>query len=120
MNDLTSLTIATAREGLRKAYLQAHVAGNPAGRCQAAVGKLGAWTRGGLSRRAGVNTRAPTRRSLTASSSRIPMPNASWAANTQVSPGEPANSVSPPDATSAATSTASPQSVTRAATGPSV
>ena len=40
-----------AREGLRKAYLQAHVPGNPAERCQAAVGKLGAWTRGGLSRR---------------------------------------------------------------------
>lgn len=38
-----------AREGLRKAYLQAHVGGNPAERCQAAVGKLGAWTRGGLS-----------------------------------------------------------------------
>jgi RNA polymerase sigma factor (sigma-70 family) len=40
-----------AREGLRKAYLQAHVPGNPAERCRAAVGKLGAWTRGGLSRR---------------------------------------------------------------------
>jgi RNA polymerase sigma factor (sigma-70 family) len=40
-----------AREGLRKAYLQAHVTGDPAERCRAAVGKLGAWTRGGLSRR---------------------------------------------------------------------
>jgi len=47
-----------AREGLRKAYLQAHVAGNPAGRCQAAVGKLGAWTRGGLSRRDSVQLNA--------------------------------------------------------------
>lgn len=40
-----------AREGLRKAYLQAHVTGDPAERCQAAVGKLGTWTRGGLSLR---------------------------------------------------------------------
>ncbi len=40
-----------AREGLRKAYLQAHVAANPAEQCRATAGKLGAWTRGGLSRR---------------------------------------------------------------------
>jgi RNA polymerase sigma factor (sigma-70 family) len=47
-----------AREGLRKAYLQAHVTGDPAERCQAAVGKLGAWTRGGLSRRESIQLNA--------------------------------------------------------------
>ncbi|ANN17193.1 hypothetical protein SD37_17120 [Amycolatopsis orientalis] len=47
-----------AREGLRKAYLQAHVTGEPAERCQAAVGKLGAWTRGGLSRRESIQLNA--------------------------------------------------------------
>ncbi|MGZ3144280.1 sigma-70 family RNA polymerase sigma factor [Lentzea chajnantorensis] len=40
-----------AREGLRRAYLQAHVARDPAERCRATVAKLGAWTRGGLSAR---------------------------------------------------------------------
>jgi RNA polymerase sigma factor (sigma-70 family) len=40
-----------AREGLRKAYLQAHVAHNPSERCRAAAAKLGSWTRSGLSRR---------------------------------------------------------------------
>ncbi|TWP48515.1 sigma-70 family RNA polymerase sigma factor [Lentzea tibetensis] len=40
-----------AREGLRKAYLQAHVADSPSARCRATVDNLGAWTRGGLSRR---------------------------------------------------------------------
>lgn len=47
-----------AREGLRKAYLQAHVTGDPAERCRAAVGKLGAWTRGGLSRRESIQLNA--------------------------------------------------------------
>ncbi|HEX6345003.1 sigma-70 family RNA polymerase sigma factor [Umezawaea sp.] len=40
-----------AREALRKAYLQAHVAVNPSERCRATAAKLGAWTRGGLSKR---------------------------------------------------------------------
>jgi RNA polymerase sigma factor (sigma-70 family) len=40
-----------AREGLRKAYLQAHVAHNPSERCRAVATKLGSWTRSGLSRR---------------------------------------------------------------------
>lgn len=40
-----------AREGLRKAYIQAHVAHAPSEHCRAAVSKLGAWTRNGLSRR---------------------------------------------------------------------
>ncbi len=40
-----------AREALRKAYLQAHVARNPSERCHATATKLGAWTRGGLSKR---------------------------------------------------------------------
>ncbi|WP_170155731.1 sigma-70 family RNA polymerase sigma factor [Umezawaea tangerina] len=40
-----------AREGLRKAYLQAHVERNPSERCTATAAKLGAWTRGGLPKR---------------------------------------------------------------------
>jgi RNA polymerase sigma factor (sigma-70 family) len=40
-----------AREGLRQAYLQVHLAETTAERCQATVEKLGAWTRGGLSKR---------------------------------------------------------------------
>ncbi|HEX4702479.1 MAG TPA: sigma-70 family RNA polymerase sigma factor [Pseudonocardiaceae bacterium] len=40
-----------AREGLRQAYLQVHLAETTAGRCQATAEKLGAWTRGGLSKR---------------------------------------------------------------------
>ncbi|WP_367128633.1 sigma-70 family RNA polymerase sigma factor [Saccharothrix sp. HUAS TT1] len=40
-----------AREGLKTAYLQAHLAHRPASRCRATVVKLGAWTRGGLTRR---------------------------------------------------------------------
>jgi RNA polymerase sigma factor (sigma-70 family) len=43
-----------AREGLRKAFLQAHVAREPAERCRATVTKLGAWTRGGLKGREAV------------------------------------------------------------------
>jgi RNA polymerase sigma factor (sigma-70 family) len=40
-----------AREGLRQAYLQVHLAESTSGRCQATAEKLGAWTRGGLSKR---------------------------------------------------------------------
>jgi RNA polymerase sigma factor (sigma-70 family) len=40
-----------AREGLRQAYLQVHLAETTAGRCRATADKLGAWTRGGLSKR---------------------------------------------------------------------
>jgi RNA polymerase sigma factor (sigma-70 family) len=43
-----------AREGLRKAFLQAHVKQEPAERCRATVTKLGAWTRGGLKGREAV------------------------------------------------------------------
>lgn len=43
-----------AREGLRKAFLQAHVAQEPAERCRTTVTKLGAWTRGGLKGREAV------------------------------------------------------------------
>ncbi|MFE9745091.1 sigma-70 family RNA polymerase sigma factor [Saccharothrix saharensis] len=40
-----------AREGLKQAYLQVHLAETQAERCRATVDKLGAWTRGGLSKR---------------------------------------------------------------------
>ncbi|MEJ2854613.1 MULTISPECIES: sigma-70 family RNA polymerase sigma factor [unclassified Saccharothrix] len=40
-----------AREGLRQAYLQVHLAETSAERCRATVDRLGAWTRGGLSKR---------------------------------------------------------------------
>ncbi|MBW4716201.1 sigma-70 family RNA polymerase sigma factor [Saccharothrix obliqua] len=40
-----------AREGLKQAYLQVHLAETQAERCRATVDRLGAWTRGGLSRR---------------------------------------------------------------------
>jgi RNA polymerase sigma factor (sigma-70 family) len=40
-----------AREGLRQAYLQVHLAETPDRHCRAAAEKLGAWTRGGLARR---------------------------------------------------------------------
>ncbi|HEY4993841.1 MAG TPA: sigma-70 family RNA polymerase sigma factor, partial [Nakamurella sp.] len=40
-----------AREGLREAYLQAHLAETAAERCRSTVERLGAWTRGGLSKR---------------------------------------------------------------------
>jgi RNA polymerase sigma factor (sigma-70 family) len=40
-----------AREGLRQAYLQVHLAETTASRCRATADKLGAWTRGGLSKR---------------------------------------------------------------------
>jgi RNA polymerase sigma factor (sigma-70 family) len=40
-----------AREGLRQAYLQVHLAESTDARCWATVDRLGAWTRGGLSKR---------------------------------------------------------------------
>ncbi|PXY32368.1 sigma-70 family RNA polymerase sigma factor [Prauserella muralis] len=40
-----------AREGLRQAYLQVHLAETSASRCRATADKLGAWTRDGLSKR---------------------------------------------------------------------
>jgi RNA polymerase sigma factor (sigma-70 family) len=40
-----------AREGLRQAYLQVHLAGTAENRCRDTVHKLGAWTRSGLSKR---------------------------------------------------------------------
>ncbi|MBB5802794.1 RNA polymerase sigma factor (sigma-70 family) [Saccharothrix ecbatanensis] len=47
-----------AREGLKTAYLQAHLARNQANRCRATVAKLGAWTRGGLNRREAAQVEA--------------------------------------------------------------
>jgi RNA polymerase sigma factor (sigma-70 family) len=40
-----------AREGLKQAYLQVYLAENPEQRCRATTDRLGAWTRGGLSKR---------------------------------------------------------------------
>jgi RNA polymerase sigma factor (sigma-70 family) len=40
-----------AREGLRQAYLQVHLAESSKQRCEPTVERLGAWTRGGLSKR---------------------------------------------------------------------
>jgi RNA polymerase sigma factor (sigma-70 family) len=40
-----------AREGLRQAYLQVHLAETEDRHCRAAAEKLGAWTRGGLAKR---------------------------------------------------------------------
>ncbi|MGH3624579.1 MAG: sigma-70 family RNA polymerase sigma factor [Sciscionella sp.] len=40
-----------AREGLRQAYLQVHLAETTAERCRTTVNRLGAWTRSGLSKR---------------------------------------------------------------------
>lgn len=40
-----------AREGLRQAYLQVHLAETTADRCRATADRLGAWTRDGLSKR---------------------------------------------------------------------
>ncbi|MCC8248734.1 sigma-70 family RNA polymerase sigma factor [Saccharothrix luteola] len=40
-----------AREGLKQAYLQVHLAETETERCRATVERLGAWTRGGLSKR---------------------------------------------------------------------
>ncbi|CCH31316.1 sigma-70 family RNA polymerase sigma factor [Actinosynnema sp. NPDC047251] len=47
-----------AREGLKKAYLQAHLAHNPSGRCRATVTRLGAWTRRGLTLRENTQVEA--------------------------------------------------------------
>ena len=49
-NAVTSLAYR-AREGLREAYLQAHLADTAAERCRTTVDRLGAWARGGLSKR---------------------------------------------------------------------
>jgi RNA polymerase sigma factor (sigma-70 family) len=43
-----------AREGLRQAYLQVHLAETSAEHCRATAERLGAWTRDGLSKRAGA------------------------------------------------------------------
>ncbi|WP_436492131.1 sigma-70 family RNA polymerase sigma factor [Actinokineospora sp. HUAS TT18] len=40
-----------AREGLRQAYLQVHLAETTSDRCRATADRLGAWVRGGLSKR---------------------------------------------------------------------
>lgn len=49
-NAVTSLAYR-AREGLREAYLQAHLSETDADRCRQVVARLGAWTRDGLSAR---------------------------------------------------------------------
>ena len=49
-NAVSSLAFR-AREGLREAYLQAHLAQTAAEQCRTTVDRLGAWTRGGLSKR---------------------------------------------------------------------
>ncbi|MEP6980440.1 MAG: sigma-70 family RNA polymerase sigma factor, partial [Nakamurella sp.] len=49
-NAVTSLAFR-AREGLREAYLQVHMAETVAERCRATIDRLGAYTRGGLSKR---------------------------------------------------------------------
>jgi RNA polymerase sigma factor (sigma-70 family) len=49
-NAVTSLAYR-AREGLREAYLQAHLADTAAESCRTTVDRLGAWARGGLSKR---------------------------------------------------------------------
>ncbi len=47
-----------AREGLKQQYLQMHLAETEAGRCRATVDRLGAWTRGGLSKREATQVEA--------------------------------------------------------------
>jgi RNA polymerase sigma factor (sigma-70 family) len=47
-----------AREGLRQAYLQVHLAETSAERCRAPAERLGAWTRDGLSKREGAQVEA--------------------------------------------------------------
>ena len=49
-NAVTSLAFR-AREGLREAYLQAHLAETADDACHTTVDRLGAWARGGLSKR---------------------------------------------------------------------
>ncbi|HET6500694.1 MAG TPA: sigma-70 family RNA polymerase sigma factor [Amycolatopsis sp.] len=46
-----SALASRAREGLRQAYLQVHLAETAAERCRATAERLGAWTRHGLSKR---------------------------------------------------------------------
>ncbi|MCC8249936.1 sigma-70 family RNA polymerase sigma factor [Saccharothrix luteola] len=47
-----------AREGLKTAYLQAHLEHSPTNRCRATVAKLAAWTRGGLTKREAAQVEA--------------------------------------------------------------
>ncbi|WP_177220944.1 sigma-70 family RNA polymerase sigma factor [Lentzea xinjiangensis] len=47
-----------AREGLKQQYLQMHLAETDAERCRATVDRLGAWTRGGLSKREATQVEA--------------------------------------------------------------
>ncbi|MGW0523513.1 sigma-70 family RNA polymerase sigma factor, partial [Crossiella sp. NPDC003009] len=47
-----------AREGLRQAYLQVHLADTDNGRCRATVERLGAWTRSRLSKREAAQVEA--------------------------------------------------------------
>lgn len=47
-----------AREGLRQAYLQVYLADGASRRCRAAVDRLGAWTRDGLSKRESLQVEA--------------------------------------------------------------
>ena len=56
-NAVTSLAFR-AREGLREAYLQAHLADTAAERCRSTVDRLGGWARGGLSKRERVQVDA--------------------------------------------------------------
>ncbi|GAB3474218.1 RNA polymerase sigma factor (sigma-70 family) [Amycolatopsis cihanbeyliensis] len=47
-----------AREGLRQAYLQVHLADTAPARCRATADRLGAWTRGGLAKRERAQVKA--------------------------------------------------------------
>lgn len=47
-----------AREGLRQAYLQVHLAETEPARCRSTVDRLGAWTRGGLAKRENAQVEA--------------------------------------------------------------
>jgi RNA polymerase sigma factor (sigma-70 family) len=47
-----------AREGMRQAYLQAHIAGTASKPCRATIDRLGVWTRNGLSRRESTQVEA--------------------------------------------------------------
>ncbi|GLY52889.1 sigma-70 family RNA polymerase sigma factor [Lentzea sp. NBRC 102530] len=47
-----------AREGLKQQYLQMHLAETATERCKATVDRLGAWTRGGLSKREATQVEA--------------------------------------------------------------
>ncbi len=56
-NAVTSLAFR-AREGLREAYLQVHMAESVAERCRGTIDRLGAYTRGGLSKRESAQVKA--------------------------------------------------------------